>query len=458
MARYERYLYLILELGALAASFALAVGLTFGHGPVPDEQVLRLLLGCMALIWVVVSLLGAFQPVERRLGGAEVVRDLAYALVMAIFGTLAVSYMVDIQGAPPRLFTWHFVIFGFMVTAARLIIWMSIRTYRSAGFNFKRIAIVGNNEVSRKFISEVQAHPHYGYKVMGIFHAHEARRGEDTLPLEQFDEFVAGNNVDQVYFALDRMDDKALGMIRFCSMRNVRVLMIDPLLAELNGTGFRTYVDDSGYIALLAINPVKYRNFLGRMAKRAFDLVFSIFVVVFILSWLFPVLAVLIKLGSPGPVLFIQQRTGLVNKPFGCMKFRTMRQNKDSDRVQARTNDPRITPLGRFLRKTNLDEMPQFINVLLGQMSVVGPRPHMLAHTEEYSQLIGTYMERLWLKPGITGLAQAKGLRGETRELQMMKDRVDADRYYIQHWSLWLDIYVIMLTVWNMVTLKKQGA
>src|SRR5690606_35753724 len=160
---------------------------------------------------------------------------------------------------PPRLFTWHFIIFGFLVSTARLIIWVSIRSYRSAGFNFKRIAIVGNNEVSRKFLGEVQAHPHYGYKLMGVFHAQESRRGEDTMPLDMFEEFVASNDIDQVYFALEHIDAKGLAMIRFCSMRNVRVLIIDPLLADLHALGFRSYVDDSGNTALLAINPVKYR-------------------------------------------------------------------------------------------------------------------------------------------------------------------------------------------------------
>ncbi|MBS1547960.1 MAG: sugar transferase [Bacteroidetes bacterium] len=209
---------------------------------------------------------------------------------------------------------------------------------------------------------------------------------------------------------------------------------------------------------LVAVDPVKYKNLAGRWIKRSFDMLFSLLVILLVMPWLFPIVALLVKLSSPGPVLFIQERTGLVNRPFGCMKFRTMRVNVDSDRKQAVKGDPRITRIGQFLRKSNLDELPQFFNVLMGHMSVVGPRPHMVAHTEEYSKLIGPYKERLWLKPGITGLAQAKGLRGETKELVLMERRVATDRSYIRNWSFSLDLYIILLTVWNMVFLKRQGA
>lgn len=181
--------------------------------------------------------------------------------------------------------------------------------------------------------------------------------------------------------------------------------------------------------------------------KRIFDLVFAACVTTLLLSWLLPLLAVLIKLESRGPVLFKQLRTGKNGKPFYCYKLRTMYLNEDSDHRQASRGDTRITQFGRFLRKTSLDELPQFINVLRGEMSVVGPRPHMLQHTLIYSQLIDNFMERHCVAPGITGLAQVSGYRGEIRENEAIRKRVHADMVYISNWSFRLDLKIVLLTI-----------
>lgn len=183
------------------------------------------------------------------------------------------------------------------------------------------------------------------------------------------------------------------------------------------------------------------------LRKRIFDFFFSLGITLFLLSWLIPLVAILIKLDSRGPVFFKQLRTGKHNLPFYCLKFRTMRVNDESDHRQASRQDDRITKLGAFLRKTSLDELPQFLNVLRGEMSVVGPRPHMLSHTEHYSSVIDNFMIRHLVAPGITGLAQVAGHRGETKELDAMARRVNADMHYIQNWSFWLDIKIVLLTV-----------
>jgi len=189
----------------------------------------------------------------------------------------------------------------------------------------------------------------------------------------------------------------------------------------------------------------------NRIVKRIFDIVFSSLVIVFILSWLFPIIYFLIKMESSGPVFFVQTRSGLNNVPFNCYKFRSMRVNKDSDTVQATKGDSRITKIGAFLRKTSLDELPQFFNVLLGNMSVVGPRPHMLSHTEQYSQLIDQFMVRHFIKPGITGWAQVTGYRGETKLVEEMLGRVEADVWYMENWSFALDLKIIFMTVFKSV-------
>ena len=193
----------------------------------------------------------------------------------------------------------------------------------------------------------------------------------------------------------------------------------------------------------------------NKAIKRTFDVLFSLVVLLTIFPLLFLIVAIAIKLSSPGPVFFKQLRTGLNGKEFWCYKFRSMRVNKASDKLQATKDDPRKTRVGDFLRKSNIDEIPQFINVLIGDMSVVGPRPHMIKHTEDYSELIDNYMDRHLVKPGITGLAQVRGFRGETRELHQMAGRVRLDVFYIQNWSLALDLKIIYRTVRNVVQGEK---
>ena len=189
-----------------------------------------------------------------------------------------------------------------------------------------------------------------------------------------------------------------------------------------------------------------------RFFKRAFDILFSLLIIFFVFSWLYPLLAILIKLESKGPVFFVQIRTGSNNTHFKCYKFRSMHINNDADKKQATRHDSRITRIGAFMRKTNLDELPQFFNVLIGNMSIVGPRPHMIRHTEEYSRLTDNYKSRHLLRPGITGWAQIRGLRGEVKNVEAMLKRIEADIWYLKNWSFLLDLKIIFLTFW--ITLK----
>jgi putative colanic acid biosysnthesis UDP-glucose lipid carrier transferase len=212
-----------------------------------------------------------------------------------------------------------------------------------------------------------------------------------------------------------------------------------------------------GYTPVLIPRQEPLDNAANEVVKRAFDILFSSLVVIFLLSWLVPLMAIIIKLDSKGPVFFKQLRSGRNNKPFYCYKFRSMAPNKDSDLMQASKGDMRITRVGRFIRRTSIDELPQFFNVLLGDMSVVGPRPHMIKHTEDYSLLINNYMVRHFLTPGITGWAQVNGHRGETKETASMINRVQADIWYLEHWSLLLDLKIVYMTLWKMVS-KDENA
>lgn len=204
-----------------------------------------------------------------------------------------------------------------------------------------------------------------------------------------------------------------------------------------------------GNVPVLSILEEPLSQFENRLAKRVFDIVFSGLFLCTLFPLIYLVVGIAIKLSSPGPILFKQKRSGKDGKEFWCYKFRSMRVNADSDRLQATEHDPRKTKIGEFIRKTSIDELPQFINVFLGQMSVVGPRPHMLKHTEQYSALINQYMIRHLIKPGVTGWAQVNGYRGETKELWQMKGRVERDVWYLEHWTFLLDLYIIYKTVKN---------
>lgn len=195
----------------------------------------------------------------------------------------------------------------------------------------------------------------------------------------------------------------------------------------------------------------------NRVIKRTFDIVFSLTFLCTLFPIVLLVVAVITKITMPGPLFFRQKRNGLNDKVFYCIKFRSMRVNDDADKVQATKDDPRKTKWGNIMRKTNIDELPQFINVLLGDMSVVGPRPHMLKHTEEYSQLIDKYMVRHFVRPGITGWSQVTGFRGETKELSQMEGRVKGDIWYIEHWTFWLDLYIIFKTIANAIRGEKEA-
>ena len=212
------------------------------------------------------------------------------------------------------------------------------------------------------------------------------------------------------------------------------------------------HVDIVESIPILSFRSEPLEDIVASSKKRLFDVLFSLFIIIFLLSWLLPILAILIKLNSRGPVFFVQLRSGKDNKEFRCFKFRTLTVNADSDSKQVTRDDTRFTKFGKFLRKTSLDELPQFFNVFLGDMSVVGPRPHMLKHTEDYSRLLDEYMIRHFVKPGVTGWAQVNGFRGEIKEEEQLRKRIEHDIWYLENWSLWLDVRIIFLTFY--VTFK----
>ena len=314
-------------------------------------------------------------------------------------------------------------------------------------FKLNRVLIIGFNDTGQFFQRLIVSNPILGYKFVGFVNEELSTNPCVLGHPDKLDFLIKKHKIQTIFVVQSNFQQGEMqDFLDICDSFGVRLWMVSDNYDVSKRAMKKKTID-----GLILVNPkeIPLDFFNARFFKRFFDIIFSLFVIIFILSWLFPILAVLIKLSSKGPIFFIQKRTGFNNSVFDCYKFRTMYINDKADVLQATANDDRVTKIGQFLRKTNIDEFPQFINVLLGQMSVVGPRPHMLKHTEEYSTLITGYLTRHFVKPGITGWAQVNGLHGETDALWKMEKRVEYDIHYMNNWTFWLDIKIVPMTVFN---------
>ncbi|MCC6583381.1 MAG: undecaprenyl-phosphate glucose phosphotransferase [Chitinophagales bacterium] len=332
-----------------------------------------------------------------------------------------------------------------------------VRIYRARGFNNRKVMIIGAGDTAQEFRSMLEHKIEYGYQFLGFYDDDPKKYNADTQKhilgtVEDAKRYAIEHQIDELFCALPYQDeDRIKELIQFGDENLIRVKIVPDLTRFLTHHLNKVEIDYYGQIPVMTLRNEPLENVVNRFVKRLFDIGFSVLVFLFILWWFIPLIALIIKLTSKGPVFFIQERSGIKNKSFRVIKFRTMYINSDAHYKQATRDDQRITPIGKLLRRTNLDEMPQFINVLLGQMSVIGPRPHMLKHTEEYSKIIDKFMVRHLVKPGITGWAQVNGYRGETKDVNDMEGRVRADVWYIENWSFGLDVKIIVMTIINMI-------
>jgi Undecaprenyl-phosphate glucose phosphotransferase len=296
-----------------------------------------------------------------------------------------------------------------------------------------------------------------GYKIAGLFYDEPSGISNEPYYLGNINlciEYAVEHKIDEIICTLPASQHEKIEELIKESDRNlIRFKLVPEYFNHLKGTLF---VDSISNLQTLAIRIEPLENIFSRAHKRMFDIVFSLCVIVFIFTWLFPIIYLLIKLESVGPAFYVQWRSGRDNRPFKCIKFRSMYVDNEDETKQASRQDPRITKIGAFLRKTSLDELPQFFNVLFGNMSIVGPRPHMLNHTIQYSELIDQFMVRHFIKPGITGWAQINGLRGETKTVNEMFNRVEADVWYIENWSFILDVKIIFFTAYRIIFPDKN--
>lgn len=389
---------------------------------------------------------------KRSISAGNVVKRVLQLSFLQGFFAVFLMKMLRLNFVGGRLQVQICVLMLIMILLSRGFERLIIKKYRSVGGNSRRATFIGADTELLNVYHKLKDDLTMGYRINGYYADEDMNQDVGKLPkLGTLQYFLSNlknpdklNIGDELYVCLSRREK---GIIRrlsnFCDHHVIRFYYV-PVSVENLDIGLKRELIDDMEVFTTYENPLE--NPLNKFIKRAFDIVMSI---VFLIptALIFPFVFIIMKIQSPGPILFKQKRTGLDGKTFNCYKFRSMHVNSDADKLQATKDDPRKYPFGNFMRKANIDELPQFVNVLQGRMSIVGPRPHMLAHTEQYSALIDKYMVRHFVKPGITGWAQVTGFRGETKELWQMEGRVKRDIWYIENWSIWLDIRIIWMTM-----------
>ncbi|WP_026775576.1 exopolysaccharide biosynthesis polyprenyl glycosylphosphotransferase [Polaribacter sp. Hel_I_88] len=413
-----------------------------------DKQYLNsYFLSYISLFWLLTSYLFGFYKVYR------------YTRILRILSLLIRQFSIFILG--------YFAFFGifregeivnnqflilttiiFTLSIAKFLWFIFLKKYRALGNNFRTTIVVGFDDSSKNIIKLFKSKSNLGYKYLGFFSNKPVESSEYLGNINSVFEYAKTNLVDEIYCSLSKLSKDQIKKINKFALEKDIVLKLIPNSNELYSKNQSIeYYDDA--LMVLNVQKLPFEFAENFYIKRIFDIFFSIFVCVFILSWLIPIIWVFVKMESKGPLIFSQPREGLNGDHFVCYKFRSMKVNEESDKIHAIKGDLRVTKIGAFLRKTSMDELPQFFNVIIGDMSIVGPRPHLESLSLEYQKDVEDYLKRHIVKPGITGLAQVSGYRGEIKRKSDIKNRVRLDIFYIENWSFLLDIKIIIQTILN---------
>jgi putative colanic acid biosysnthesis UDP-glucose lipid carrier transferase len=348
-----------------------------------------------------------------------------------------------------------FPLFFVLLMAWKIGLYYAFVFYRRMGYNYKNVIIVGitgNSIALRDYFIRDSLN---GYRFLGFIDTQKSKRRSVIGTWDELKEIIETKNIDEIYIGWDALPKEIVSKVSSTILQFPVKVRIVPDFGEFSYKSAELVNYDLTPVIQIHQGPLSY--WYNRHIKRGFDFIFSLIVLILLFSWITLILWILSVTISRDRLFFVQKRTGIDGKIFKCIKFRTMRKNQDSDIIQATKDDERVTAVGRFLRHTSLDELPQFINVLLGQMSVVGPRPHMLKHTSQYRKIIGRFMLRHTVKPGITGMAQVRGYRGEVKKLSDIKRRVAIDVNYIENWNFLLDMKIIFITIRNLFKGEKNA-
>lgn len=407
----------------------------------------------LAGIWILVSVLRKDYRIERTDEYDRTWRSFGISLLwfLALTSILWVPLQQDAYRWVQISFLGlvHLLVLG----PFRIGIHMVLRRYRSRGNNYRNAVIVGKGGTSPKLADVFRIRKDFGINFLGYFDD-QADCNQTRGGIRDFFEEAPELGLDLIYIHEELDPITVRKVIGFADEHYIKVKMIPGGSLQLEkNLSFSKYGD----FFVINVNEIPLDNALNSISKRVFDIIFASLVTVFILSWLIPLVGLLIKLESKGPIFFIQKRNGINNSEFNCLKFRSMTPNDYSDTLQASKNDPRVTRIGAFLRNTSLDEMPQFLNVLMGDMSIVGPRPHTIPMNKTFKTKIERYNSRHKIRPGITGLAQVKGFRGEIENPYQIRSRVRLDYFYIYNWSFLLDLEIMVKTVYELVFNRENA-
>lgn len=395
--------------------------------------------------WVVISWNVGFYEVYRFTKASEILEKIAKQyVVFTVVNFAYIGYFLKFS-EPSLILKFVSIALG-LIAFEKLFVYYFLRRFRVVyGGNFRKVVIVGEEKSTSELAHFFNDNPNYGYKLVKVFDLKTSKKQE----IKECLDFVLENKIDEIYCALSDLSNTDVNNFIDFTDNNLKTLKFLPDEKEVTARNLK--LDYYGYIPIVSLRNIPLDITANKVIKRTFDILFSVIIIVGVLSWLIPILALFIKSESKGPIFFKQKRNGLNYHEFDCFKFRSMTLNEIADVEQVSKNDPRITKIGRFIRKTSIDELPQFFNVFLGDMSVVGPRPHMVSHTEMYAKKVDKFMVRHFIKPGITGLAQTNGYRGEVESEKDIINRVKYDIFYLENWSLLLDIKIVFLTVLNAV-------
>ncbi|WP_405384887.1 exopolysaccharide biosynthesis polyprenyl glycosylphosphotransferase [Maribacter sp. LLG6340-A2] len=405
----------------------------------------------ITITWVILSFKNEFYVIHRYSKAVVLLRKLFTQFVF--FFLILYAYIGFFkQPLMSRLALGQYFILVFLgISSLKLMNFFLLNKYRERiKGNIRNVVVIGKSKKANQLIEVFDTRREFGYH----FTAQFSPRDKDFELLNCF-RYIVNNNIDEIYCSVSELKNNELTAFINFADNNLKTLKFLPDNKNIFSKKLKFEYYD--YLPILSLRDIPLHNSVNAVLKRAFDIAFSLFVIFGILIWLGPLLALLITLESRGPVFFIQKRTGFDNKEFQCFKFRSMAVNESSDLMQAGKNDMRVTKIGKFIRKTSIDELPQFYNVFFGNMSVVGPRPHMLKHTDEYASRVDKYMLRHFVKPGITGLAQIRGYRGEIEKESDIQNRIKFDIFYVENWSFFLDLKIIVQTVVNAIRGEEKA-
>ena len=399
-----------------------------------------------SIAWITLSIYSKFYEVYRYTREVKIYSLILTQLILFTLIIFAFSgFYHNLNIYPTVIFKYVLCVF-LCITIFKFTIYYLLQKYRvSFGGNFRRTVIFGDNKKTRALETFFNKTPEYGYVHVKTFNLKDRK----SISLQNYFDFIKKEEIDEIYCSISELTNQQIADVADFADNNLKILKFLPDNKDIYSKKLKYEYYD--YIPILSLRNIPLEDSFNMVIKRTFDILFSSLVIIFILSWLTPIIAILIKLESKGPVFFKQSRNGFNYKEFDCYKFRSMTPNKDAHLYQATRGDQRITKIGKFIRKTSIDELPQFFNVLFGDMSVVGPRPHMVSHTNMYAKKIDKFMVRHFVKPGITGLAQISGFRGEIESDKDIIGRVKYDIFYIENWSLLLDLKIITKTFMNAV-------